>query len=73
MYAVDGQRVQDLAHLSSLLDNASDDFVTIMMERGGIIVMDRARVARISSRVLSRYQVAADRSPRLAAPATQTH
>lgn len=69
VYAVNGQRVQDLAHLSDLLDNANDGLVTIIMERGGVIVLDRARAEQITSQVLARYQIASDRSPRLAYPA----
>ena len=66
VYAVDGEPVQDLAHLSWLLDNGSSKLVAIMMERRTtILVLDRAESQRLTPQVLKRYQIAADRSPEL--------
>ena len=65
VYTVNGEPVKDLAHLSSLLDNGTSKLVTIMMERGGVMVFDRAQVQQLTPQVLNRYQVAADRSPQL--------
>ena len=65
VYAVNDEPVEDLAHLSSLLDNGTSKLVTIMMERGDIMVLDRAQVQQLTPQVLNRYQVTADRSPQL--------
>ncbi len=66
VYAVDGEPVKDLAHLSWLLDSGDSKLVTIMMERSGAkVVLDRAEARRITPELLNRYQVAADRSPGL--------
>ena len=67
VYAVDGQPIEDLAHLSHLLDQGTAELVTITMERGGFIVLDRTQSKARIPEVLRRYQVGTDRSPRLLA------
>lgn len=64
VYAVDGQPVEDLAHLSDLFDHGTNDLVTITMERGGVIVLDRLQSKTLTPELLRRYQVGLDRSPR---------
>jgi hypothetical protein len=70
VYAIDDRPVRDLAHLSRLLDDATGKFVTITLEQGGLLVLDRTRAQRLTRQVLDRYQVVADRSERLMVPAS---
>jgi hypothetical protein len=66
VHDVDGSMVRDLRHLSELLDEARSEFVTITLERGNVIVLNRAEVEAASGDLLARYRIPADRSPDLA-------
>ena len=70
VFAVDGTPVRDLNHLSQMLDHGTDDFATITLEQGDVIALKRSEAATLSPEILSRYQVARDRSPDLEVPAS---
>ncbi len=70
VFAVDGTPVRDLNHLSQMLDHGPGDFATITLEQGDVIAVDRFEAANQSSEILSRYQVARDRSSDLEVPAS---
>ncbi|MEM9194649.1 MAG: serine protease, partial [Myxococcota bacterium] len=63
--AVNGVRVQSLAHLVEVVDGAEGDFVTFRASDGPVIVLDRAQVASRIDGILDRFGVPSDRSPDL--------
>ena len=65
---VDGRDVRGLAELVEVVERADGGpFVVFGLEGGGRVTVDRARAAATGAEVLARYEVASDRSPRLAA------
>jgi hypothetical protein len=68
--AVNGEPIEDLAHLSRILDQTSDEFVRLEVESGGVIVLHTQEARDASPRVLERYRVARDRSGELVLPAS---
>ena len=65
VHSVDGQPVRSLRHLSGLLDAAAGDFVSITLQRGGVMVLPRAEAEAANAGILARYGVATDRSREL--------
>jgi hypothetical protein len=65
---VDGQDVRSLADLVRLVERSGGGpFVVFGLAEGRRVTVDRARAAATGPEVLARYEVASDRSPRLAA------
>lgn len=65
---VDGVSVANLAELVRLVERASGGpFVVFTLEDGNRVTIDRSRAVVTGPEVLARYEVAADRSPRLRA------
>jgi S1-C subfamily serine protease len=65
---VDGQEIPSLADLVRRVERPDGGaFVVFEIADGGRVTVDRARAASTGAEVLARYEVASDRSPRLAA------
>jgi hypothetical protein len=65
---VDGQEIRSLADLVRRVERPDGGaFVVFEIADGGRVTVDRARAASTGAEVLARYEVASDRSPRLAA------
>jgi S1-C subfamily serine protease len=65
---VDGHEVRSMADLVRLAERADGGpFVVFGLASGSRVTVDRARAAATAGEVLARYEVASDRSPRLAA------
>jgi hypothetical protein len=66
--AVDGREVRDLAGLARLVERPDGGpLVVFSLEDGSRVTVDRAQAVATAAEVLARYEVATDRSARLAA------
>ncbi len=64
---VDGVSVANLTELVGLVERSSGPFVVFTLGDGSRVTVDRSRAVATGPEVLARYEVAADRSPRLRA------
>jgi hypothetical protein len=66
--AVDGREVRDIAGLARLVERPDGGpLVVFSLEDGSRVTVDRAQAVATAAEVLARYEVATDRSARLAA------
>lgn len=71
--AVDGEPVLDLARLARRVERKDGAAHVVFSLRGGSrVTIDRARAVASSAELLARYEIAADRSPRLRALAGES-
>jgi hypothetical protein len=64
--AIDGVRPRDLSHALELVEGGSAPYLSVELESGRLVVLERAAVRRRQQEILKTYEVRADRSVELA-------